>query len=60
MFSWTADEAHSFAVLDACCDAGGNVVGTADAYMYHFPGSEAGQSETIIGKWFAARSLPAS
>ncbi|AHH98991.1 aldo/keto reductase [Kutzneria viridogrisea] len=55
VFGWTADEAQSFAVLDAYSDAGGNFVDTADAYMYHFPGNEAGQSETIIGKWLAAR-----
>ncbi|OXM45126.1 aldo/keto reductase [Amycolatopsis alba] len=55
VFGWTADEAGSFAVLDAYHRAGGNFVDTADAYMYHFPGNEAGQSETIIGKWLAAR-----
>ncbi|RKT84595.1 Predicted oxidoreductase [Saccharopolyspora antimicrobica] len=55
VFGWTADEAASFAVLDAYREAGGNFVDTADSYMYHFPGNEAGQSETIIGKWLAAR-----
>ncbi|MFD9890854.1 aldo/keto reductase [Amycolatopsis sp. NPDC059027] len=55
VFGWTADEEQSFAVLDAYSAAGGNFVDTADAYMYHFPGNEAGQSETIIGTWLAAR-----
>lgn len=55
VFGWTADEAQSFAVLDAYSAAGGNFVDTADSYMYHFPGNEAGQSEIIIGKWLAAR-----
>ncbi|WP_033287925.1 aldo/keto reductase [Amycolatopsis jejuensis] len=55
VFGWTADEAESFAVLDAYTAAGGNFVDTADSYMYHFPGTEAGQSETILGRWLAAR-----
>ncbi|GAB3735191.1 aldo/keto reductase [Amycolatopsis oliviviridis] len=55
VFGWTADEAASFAVLDTYHRAGGNFVDTADSYMYHFPGNEPGQSETIIGKWLAAR-----
>ncbi|WP_028921419.1 aldo/keto reductase [Pseudonocardia acaciae] len=55
VFGWTADEAQSFAVLDAYADAGGNFVDTADSYMYQFPGNDAGQSETIIGRWLATR-----
>lgn len=55
VFGWTADEATSFAVLDAYREAGGNFVDTADSYLYYFPGNEAGQSEAIIGKWLAAR-----
>ncbi|WP_370936957.1 aldo/keto reductase [Amycolatopsis sp. cg13] len=55
VFGWTADETASFAVLDAYAEAGGNFLDTADSYMYQFPGNEAGQSETIIGKWLAAR-----
>ncbi|MGW7518160.1 aldo/keto reductase [Streptomyces sp. NPDC054796] len=55
VFGWTADEEQSFAVLDAYTAAGGNFIDTADAYMYHFPGNEAGQSESLIGRWLAAR-----
>ncbi|MGH8880585.1 MAG: aldo/keto reductase [Stackebrandtia sp.] len=55
VFGWTADETQSFAVLDAFSAAGGDFVDTADSYMYQFPGTEAGQSEAIIGKWLAAR-----
>ncbi|MER7013104.1 aldo/keto reductase [Saccharopolyspora sp. NPDC000359] len=55
VFGWTADEATSFEVLDAYREAGGNFIDTADAYMYYFPGNEAGQSEAIIGRWLAAR-----
>ena len=32
VFGWTADEAQSFAVLDAYAAAGGNFVDTADSY----------------------------
>ena len=44
VFGWTADQAASFAVLDAYRAAGGNFVDTADLYA----GSE---SERIIGEW---------
>ncbi|MFJ8509881.1 aldo/keto reductase [Streptomyces avermitilis] len=55
VFGWTADEAQSFAVLDAYTAGGGNFVDTADAYSAWVPGNEGGESETIIGRWFAAR-----
>src|SRR3954452_4345890 len=50
VFGWTADEAQSFAVLDAYVDAGGNFVDTANSYLV-----EHGRSETIIGRWMAER-----
>lgn len=55
VFGWTADEAASFAVLDAYTEAGGNFVDTADTYSSWIPGNEGGESEKIIGKWLAAR-----
>ncbi|OIJ95575.1 aldo/keto reductase [Streptomyces monashensis] len=55
VFGWTADEATSFAVLDAYTAAGGNFVDTADAYSAWIPGNQGGESETIIGKWVRAR-----
>ncbi|MFD5079839.1 aldo/keto reductase [Streptomyces sp. NPDC058371] len=55
VFGWTADETQSFAVLDAYAAAGGNFVDTADTYSAWVPGNTGGESETIIGKWFAAR-----
>lgn len=55
VFGWTADEAQSFAVLDAYTAGGGNFVDTADGYSAWRPGHKGGESETIIGKWFAAR-----
>jgi aryl-alcohol dehydrogenase-like predicted oxidoreductase len=56
VFGWTADEADSFAVLDAYAAAGGNFIDTADVYSSWVPGHSGGESETIIGNWLAARS----
>ena len=51
VFGWTADEEASHAILDAYAQAGGNFVDTANSYMRPHPGI----SETIIGRWLAAR-----
>ena len=55
VFGWTADERQAFAVLDAYADAGGNFLDTADSYTRWVEGSSGGESETIIGRWMAAR-----
>jgi aryl-alcohol dehydrogenase-like predicted oxidoreductase len=55
VFGWTADEETSFAVLDGYAAAGGNFVDTADAYSAWAPGHQGGESETVIGRWLAAR-----
>ncbi|MES5825131.1 aldo/keto reductase [Streptomyces sp. RG80] len=55
VFGWTADEAQSFAVLDAYAAAGGNFVDTADSYSAWVEGNAGGESETIIGRWVKAR-----
>ncbi|GGY71831.1 NADP-dependent aryl-alcohol dehydrogenase [Streptomyces omiyaensis] len=55
VFGWSADEAGSFAVLDAYAAAGGNFVDTADVYSEWVEGNEGGESETIIGRWLASR-----
>ncbi|MFE2559844.1 aldo/keto reductase [Streptomyces sp. NPDC059352] len=55
VFGWTADEAQSFAVLDAYAAAGGNFVDTADMYSAWAEGNEGGESETVIGRWLASR-----
>lgn len=52
---WTADEATSFALLDAFVEAGFDAIDTADAYSRWVPGHSGGESETIIGKWLKAR-----
>jgi aryl-alcohol dehydrogenase-like predicted oxidoreductase len=53
VFGWTADEATSFAVLDAFVDAGFDAIDTADSYSTWVPGHQGGESETIIGRWLA-------
>jgi aryl-alcohol dehydrogenase-like predicted oxidoreductase len=54
-FGWTANEAESFAVLDAFVAAGGNFIDTADIYSRWVPGNHGGDAELIIGSWLAAR-----
>ncbi len=55
VFGWSADEAASFAVLDAATDAGLNAIDTADVYSRWAPGHQGGESEAIIGRWLKAR-----
>jgi aryl-alcohol dehydrogenase-like predicted oxidoreductase len=52
VFGWSADEAASFALLDAFVEAGFDLVDTADSYSYWVPGNQGGESETILGRWF--------
>lgn len=54
-FGWTADEEATFTVLDAFTAAGGTMIDTADGYSRWVPGNSGGESETLIGKWMAAR-----
>ena len=51
VFDWTADEATSFAILDAFVDAGGTMIDTADVYSAWVPGHKGGESEALIGRW---------
>ena len=51
VFDWTADEASSFAILDAFVDAGGTMIDTADVYSAWVPGHVGGESERLIGRW---------
>lgn len=53
VFGWSADEARSFALLDAFTEAGFSLVDTADAYSAWAPGNQGGESERIIGRWLA-------
>jgi aryl-alcohol dehydrogenase-like predicted oxidoreductase len=53
VFGWTVDERESFRLLDAALDAGLNFIDTADVYSRWVNGHEGGESETVLGKWFA-------
>ncbi len=53
VFGWTIDEATSFSVVDAFVEAGFNFIDTADTYSRWANNGAGGQSETILGKWFA-------
>ncbi|MDX3930588.1 MAG: aldo/keto reductase [Stenotrophomonas sp.] len=53
VFGWSADEKTTFALLDAFVDGGFNLVDTADAYSAWVPGNQGGESESLIGRWFA-------
>jgi aryl-alcohol dehydrogenase-like predicted oxidoreductase len=53
VYGWTLSETETFRQLDAALEAGLNFVDTADVYSRWVPGNKGGESETIIGKWFA-------
>jgi aryl-alcohol dehydrogenase-like predicted oxidoreductase len=53
VFGWTIDAETSFRVLDAFVDRGFNFIDTADVYSAWKPGNHGGESETILGQWFA-------
>ena len=53
VFGWTIDAATSFGILDAFVAHGFNFIDTADVYSRWKPGNEGGESETILGEWFA-------
>lgn len=54
VMGWTADEAASFAVLDAFVAEGFSAIDTADVYSRWVPGNDS-ESERIIGRWVKAR-----
>ena len=53
VYGWTLTEADAFRQFDAALDLGLNFIDTADVYSRWAPGHKGGESETIIGKWFA-------
>src|ERR1700678_2774296 len=53
VFGWTVDAPTSFSILDAFVDRGFNFIDTADVYSRWVPGHQGGESETILGRWFA-------
>lgn len=52
-FGTSTSEADAFKVLDAFVDAGGNFIDTSNNYA-HWAGT-GDESETVLGKWLAAR-----
>ncbi|HWE83690.1 MAG TPA: aldo/keto reductase [Terracidiphilus sp.] len=53
VFGWTLSEADSFHQFDRAVGAGLNFIDTADVYSRWAQGHKGGESETILGKWFA-------
>jgi aryl-alcohol dehydrogenase-like predicted oxidoreductase len=53
VYGWTLSEAGSFRQFDRAMEAGLNFIDTADLYSRWAPGHKGGESETILGKWFA-------
>ncbi len=53
VFGWTVGEQDAFRLLDRALDAGLNFIDSADVYSKWAPGNAGGESETILGKWFA-------
>lgn len=50
-----ADEAASFAMLDASADAGVNFIDTANAYPLGAGHEQKGETERLIGRWLKGR-----
>ena len=53
VFGWTIDRDQSFAILDSFAGQGFGFIDTADVYSAWKPGNHGGESETILGEWFA-------
>jgi aryl-alcohol dehydrogenase-like predicted oxidoreductase len=53
VYGWTVSESDSFHQLDRAVAAGLTFIDTADVYSSWVPGHKGGESETILGKWFA-------
>lgn len=56
VIGWTLNESESFAMLDAWLDAGFTAIDTADVYSRWVAGHKGGESESILGRYFKARS----
>lgn len=54
VYGWTLSEEQSLRQLDRAVDLGLTFIDTADVYSRWVPGHHGGESETIIGKWFAS------
>jgi aryl-alcohol dehydrogenase (NADP+) len=54
-FGTQADEAQSFAILDACADAGVDLIDTADVYPLGSGDDLRGRTEGIVGRWLQGK-----
>ena len=52
---WGSDDAEAKRIFDRYIQDGGNFIDTADAYSAWVTGHAGGESETILGRWMAAR-----
>ena len=53
VFGWTVGKSDGEAILDRFAERGGMMIDTADVYSAWVPGHKGGESETVLGKWFA-------
>jgi len=53
VFGWTVSEADSLRQLDRAVASGLTFIDTADVYSRWAPGHQGGESESILGQWFA-------
>lgn len=53
VFGWTLNEKDSLRMLDELHEQGINFIDTANSYSHWVEGNMGGESERIIGKWFA-------
>jgi len=53
VFGWTLDEKASLRMLDELHEQGINFIDTANNYSHWVEGNTGGDSERILGKWFA-------
>ncbi len=53
VFGWTVSESNSLRLLDRAFAAGLTFIDTADVYSRWAPGHHGGESESILGEWFA-------
>lgn len=53
VFGWTLDEKASLRMLDELHEQGINFIDTANSYSHWVAGNTGGESERILGKWFA-------
>ena len=53
VFGWTLDEKASLRMLDELHEKGINFIDTANSYSHWVAGNTGGESERILGKWFA-------